>query len=67
LHPVTLTVSARLCSRGEPYAQACELMAQDGDGGGIQVVADQAQVQVPALRAAIGSLDPGRDDVRVAR
>jgi hypothetical protein len=38
-----------------------------GDGGVVQVVADQAEVQVPALRAAVGSLDPGRDDVWVAR
>ncbi|MGP0027274.1 MAG: hypothetical protein ACLPKE_28535, partial [Streptosporangiaceae bacterium] len=30
-------------------------------------VVDQAQVQVPAQRAPVGSLDPGRDDVRVAR
>jgi hypothetical protein len=40
-------------------------MLKYGDGGGVQVVADQAQVQIPALRAAVGSLDPGRNDVRV--
>jgi hypothetical protein len=42
-------------------------MVEDGNGGIVQVVADQAEVQVPALRAAVGSLDPGRDDARVAR
>jgi hypothetical protein len=39
-------------------------MVEDGEGGGVQVIADQAQVQVPALRAAVGALDPGRDDAR---
>jgi hypothetical protein len=38
-----------------------------GEGGVVQVVADQGQVQVPALRAAVGALDPGRDDIRGAR
>jgi hypothetical protein len=47
-------------------AQRRELVLKGGDGGVVQDVADQAQVQVPALRAAIGWLDPGRDDVRVA-
>jgi hypothetical protein len=47
-------------------AQTWELMFKDGDGGDVQVFADQAQVQVPAPRAAIGPLDPGRDDTRVA-
>ncbi len=42
-------------------------MLKDGNGGLVQVVADQAQVQIPALRPAVGPLDPGRDDVRVAR
>jgi hypothetical protein len=42
-------------------------MLQYSDGGGVKVVADQAQVQVPALRAAVGALDPGRDNARVAR
>jgi hypothetical protein len=40
-------------------------MLQDGNDSGVQVVADQ--VQVPALRAAVGPLDPGRHDARVAR
>jgi hypothetical protein len=42
-------------------------MLKDGEGGVVQVIADQAQVQVPAPRAAVGALDPGRNDVRVAR
>jgi len=42
-------------------------MLKYSDGSVIQVVADQAQVQVPALRATVGTLDPGRDDARVAR
>jgi hypothetical protein len=42
-------------------------MLKHREGGVVEVVADQGQVQVPALRAAVGSLDPGRDDVRVAR
>jgi hypothetical protein len=33
----------------------------------VQVLADQAQIQVPALRAPIGALDPGRHDGGVAR
>ena len=64
MHPVSLAVSARLGSRGEPDAQAWELMLKYRDGGVVQVVADQAQVQVPALRAAVGSPNPGRDDAR---
>jgi hypothetical protein len=67
LHPVSLAVSAQLGSRGEPAAQPRDLTVKDGDGGVVQVVADQAQVQVPALRAAVGPLDPGRNDARVAR
>ena len=58
VHPASLAVSAQLRSRGEPDAQAWELMLKYRDGGVLQVVADQAQVQVPALRAAVGSLDP---------
>jgi len=57
LHPVSLAVSAQLW----------ELMIEDRNGGIVQVVADKAEVQVPALRAAVGALDPCRDDVRVAR
>jgi len=38
-----------------------------GDSRVVQVLADQAQVQAPILRAAVRSLHPGRDDVRVAR
>jgi hypothetical protein len=64
LHRVGPAVSARLPSRGEPDAQAWELMLKYGDGVVVQVVADQAEVQVPALRAAVGPLDPGRNDVR---
>ena len=67
MHPVRLAVSARLRSRGEPAAQPLELMLKDGDGGVVQVVPGQAEVQVPALRAAVGALDPGRNDAWVAR
>ena len=42
-------------------------MLKYGDGGAVQVVAYQAQVQSPALRPAVGALDPGRDDAWVAR
>ena len=65
--PVSLAVNTRLRTRGKLDAQPRELMLQNGIGGGGQVVADQAEVQVPALRAAVGSLDPGRNNVRVAR
>jgi hypothetical protein len=67
LHPARPAVSARLRGRGEPGDQPWELVIKDGEGGVVQVVADQGQVQVPALRAAVGPLDPGRDDARVAR
>jgi hypothetical protein len=66
LHPVRPAVSARLRSGSAPDAQPRELMLRYSDGGVVQVLADQAQVQIPALRAAVGSLDPGSDDVRVA-
>lgn len=33
----------------------------------VQILAHQAQVQVPALRSPVGALDPGRDDGGVAR
>jgi hypothetical protein len=65
--PVSLAVSAGLRAPSEPDGQAWELVLKYGNGGVVEVVADQAQVQVPALRAAVGSLDPGRDDARVAR
>jgi hypothetical protein len=42
-------------------------MLKYGDGGVVQVVADQAEVQVPALWAAVGALDPGRNDIGVTR
>jgi hypothetical protein len=38
------------------------MMLQRREVGFGEVVADQAQVQVPALRAAVGALDPGRHD-----
>ncbi len=41
-------------------------MLKYGDGGAVQVVADQVEVQVPALRAVVGALDPGRDDAGAA-
>ena len=42
------------------------LTVKYGKGGAVQVVADQAEAQVLALRAAVGPLDPGRDDARAA-
>jgi hypothetical protein len=51
--------------RGEPGGQPRELVVEDGEGGVVQVVADQAEVQVPALWAAVGALGPGRDDAGV--
>lgn len=47
-----MTDSARLRGRGEPDAQPWELVLKYGDSGIVQIVADQAQVQIPALRAA---------------
>jgi len=67
LHPARPAISARLRGRGEPGDQPWELVLEDGEGGVVQVIADQAQVQVPALRAAVGALDPGRDDAWVTR
>jgi hypothetical protein len=43
------------------------MMLQRREVGFGEVVADQAQVQVPALRAAVGPLEPRCDDVRVTR
>lgn len=42
-------------------------MLKDGDGGDVQLAADQAEAQAPALRAAVGALDPGSDDAQVAQ
>jgi hypothetical protein len=67
VQPVRRTVSVRLRGRGEPGGQPWELVVEDGDGGVVQVAPDQAEVQVPALRAAVGAPDPGRDDGGVAR
>jgi hypothetical protein len=67
LHPVSLVASTWPRGCCEPAAESGELVLQHGDGGLVQVVADEAQVQIPALGAAVGSLDPGRDDVRVTR
>jgi hypothetical protein len=58
---------ARPPGRGEPAAQPRELTVKDGDGVVVEVVPDQAEVQVPALRAAVGPFDLGRHDARVAR
>jgi hypothetical protein len=67
VHPVRPAVSARPPGHGEPAAQPRELTVKDGDGVGVEVVPDQAEVQVPALRAAVGPFDLGRHDARVAR
>jgi hypothetical protein len=47
-------------------AQVRELMPQRRNVGLGQVVADQAEVQVPALRTPVGAHDPRRDNVRTA-
>src|SRR5260370_17963356 len=66
LHLVSLAVSARLHRRGKPDAQPLKLMLKYGDGSTVRVVADQAEVQIPALRAAVGSLNPARNAVAIA-
>jgi hypothetical protein len=58
-----LSAPAAMHSSAKPW----ELVLKYGEGGVVQVVADQAQVQVPALWAAVGALDPGRNDIGIAR
>ena len=57
--PSALAGSARPPGRGEPAAQPRELTVKDGKGGVVEVVPGQAEVLVPALRAAVGPFDPG--------
>jgi len=65
--PSALADSARPPGRSEPAAQPRELTVKDGKGGVVEVVPGQAEVLVPALRAAGGPFDPGRHDTGVAR
>ena len=51
--------------RSEPAAQPRELTVKDGKGGVVEVVPGQAEVLVPALRAAVGPCNPGRHDAGV--
>ena len=67
LHLAGLAIIAWLRGRGEPDSQARELMLQHSNGCFVQVAADQGQVQIPTLRPPVSSLDPGRDDARIAR
>jgi hypothetical protein len=66
LHPVSGLASIR-AGRRDPGSQAGKLMLQRRRAGLGEVVPDQTQVQVPALRTPVGPLDPRRDDIRVAR
>ncbi len=52
---------------GRPGSPARQPALQYGRAGFVQVLAHQAQAQVPALRPPVRSLDPRRHDVRVAR
>ena len=52
---------------GEPCPADRRLTFWNGHAGLIEVVAGQGEVQVPALGAPVGALDPRRDEVRVAR
>jgi hypothetical protein len=65
LQSVSRAASVRAGDYRDPGGQAGEMMPQRREVGFGEVVADQAQVQVPALRAAVGSLYPGRHDARV--
>ncbi len=64
MHPVRLTVLVRPPHGCEPGAKARELVLREGDIGVVQVVTDQTQVQVPALRPAVGALGPRGDECR---
>ena len=66
MHPDGQVVRTGSCRDREPGGKSRELVFQRGEVGLGQVAADQAQVQIPALRAAVGALDPRGDDVRVA-
>ncbi|MBV9093137.1 MAG: hypothetical protein JO132_04575 [Streptosporangiaceae bacterium] len=59
-------VRARRWRGGQPGGAAGDLAPRHRDAGLGKVVADHAEVQVPALRPPVGALDPRRDQVRVA-
>lgn len=52
---------------GEPCPADRRLTFWNGHAGLMEVVAGQGEVQVPALGAPVGALDPRREKVRVAR
>ena len=52
---------------GRPGSPARQPVLQFGRVGFVQVLAHQAQHQVPALRSPVRSFDPRRHDLRVAR
>ena len=66
MHPVGMALIVGLPCRRGPCPAGRGLATRNGRAGLIKVIADQAEVQVPALRPAVGAFDPGRDDVRVA-
>jgi hypothetical protein len=67
MRSVGMAFTTGLLYRRDPCPAGRGLRTRNGRAGLIKVVADQAEVQVPALRPAVGAPDPGRDDVRVAR
>jgi hypothetical protein len=67
LHPVRMACAIGPACRVAGCTAVRGLACRAGRGVLIEVDADQAEVQVPALGAAVGVLDPRRDDVRVTR
>jgi hypothetical protein len=67
LHPVRRSFMMGPLYWGEPCPPDRRLTFWNGHAGLIEVVAGQGEVQVPALGAPVGALDPRRDEVRVAR
>ena len=67
VHPVGMAFMMSLLCRRGPCPAGRGLATRNDRAGLSKVVADQAEVQVPALGPAVGAFDPGRDDVRVAR
>jgi hypothetical protein len=66
LHPALTIFMIGPPHRGETRPAGRGRATRNGHAGLIEVVAGQAGVQVPALGAPVGALDPRRDDVRVA-
>ncbi len=65
--PVQRTFMIGLPHCGECCRAGRRLAVRSGHAGIVEIAADQAQVQIPALGAPVGALDPRGDDVRVAR